>query len=151
MPFGIILKLLMGGLNPGKIFAFVAKYWKQMIFAGMAGVIFYQNFFETRFIFGSETIPSLEKRLAESEDNLLKCADGNKLLSGKIEENNTRIKAYEKLTKELEAITVILGSELSDARDKTDTEIEVILKDPTPKTCKKAIDYLRKGKDDLKW
>jgi len=151
MPFGFILKMLMGGLNPGKIFEFIAKYWKQMIVAAMAGIIFYQNFFETRFIFGSETIPSLEKRLEESQNNLKTCANDNELLSGKIEENNNRIKVYEKLTKKLEDARVVLGIELQKERKKTDKETEVILKDPAPKTCEKAIDYLRKGKDDLKW
>ena len=151
MPFGIILRLLMGGLNPAKIFAFVSQYWKQLIVAGMAGIIFYQNFFETRFVFGFETIPSLEQRLELSENNLLKCTDGNKILKDAITENNKRIKEYRKLTEKLEAEVAQLSADLSADRDKTNSEVENILKDPAPKTCKTAIDYLRKGKDELKW
>jgi len=103
------------------------------------------------FVFGSQTIPALEADLAKSQEDLRFCGKSNARLSTAIDKNNARIDEYAQLTEDLEASIIILGNELTVERERTDTEVEVILKDPTPKTCEKAIDYLRDGTKDLKW
>jgi len=134
-----------------KIAAFLIKNWREVLVAGMAFTIWYQNFNETRFLFGAETIPSLEMRLDGATNAVKICKAGNDTLSAAIDERNAEVEKWKKITKDLEGDIGILQKDLDDARTKTNTEVEVILKDEAPKTCKAAINYLRDGRKDLQW
>jgi len=139
------------GINVKKMLGFVVKYWRECLIVLLGATFWYQNFSDVRFLFGAQTIPVLEAELANSQKNLRHCGESNDRLSDAIDKNNTRIDEYAQLTEDLEASLIILGNELTVERERTATEVEVILKDPTPKTCEKAIDYLRDGTKDLKW
>ena len=153
MHIGWVLKILgwVTGANLKKVFTFVIEYWRECIIAVLLAVVLYQNKFETRFFFGAQTIPALEADLAVVKANLNTCVDGNKALSDAIDENNDKIEEYKALTEELEGSIAILKSDLEEARNKTAEEVEDILKDPTPQSCEKAIEYLRDGTEDLTW
>jgi len=142
---------MVSGINVKKMLGYVVNYWREILIVILGATFWYQNYSDVRFIFGAQTIPALEAELSESQNNLRICGDGNAKLSTAIDNNNARIEEFEQLTQELEADIVVLGEELIDARSQTNTEVEIILKDPTPKTCEKAIDYLRDGTKDLKW
>jgi len=149
MGYGFILKLLGGlsGINIKK----ALEYWREIIIALLLAVIWYQNSFETRLFFGAETIPALEKELVVAKNDLKKCATANGTLSDAIEASNARTREYKVLTGKLQNSIDILSGELEIARTKTDTDVDVILKDPTPQTCEKAIDYLRDAGKELQW
>jgi predicted transcriptional regulator len=151
IPLGVKLLGLVSGLKIKKVAEFVGKYWKQLIVAGMAAVIVYQNVFETRFFFGAETIPSLEQRLDSAKNELDKAIEANRNLSAAIDDNNKRIEEYEKLSEDLKGKVAELTSDLNEEREKTNKQVEDILKDKTPKSCEESIQYLRDAKDDLKW
>jgi len=151
VPLGMKLFGLFAGINWKKALEFLMKYWKQILVGAMATVIIYQNVFETRFFFGFETIPSLERRLSESQDSLDKAIAGNRALSAAIDDNNDRIAEYEKLANELQGKIATLNSKLEDEREKVAKEVEEILKDTTPKSCEESMQYLRDAKEDLKW
>ena len=142
---------MVSGINVKKMLGYVVNYWREILIVILGATFWYQNYADVRFIFGAQTIPALEAELSESQNNLRVCGDGNAKLSAAIDKNNARIDEYAQLTKDLEASIAVLGDELTAEREQTDTEVEVILKDPTPKTCEKAIDYLRDGTKDLKW
>jgi len=134
-----------------KIMGFLIKNWREVLVGGMAFIIWYQNFNETRFLFGAETIPSLELRLDAALIAVNVCKEGNETLTAAIDERNAEVKKWKGITKVLEGDIGILQKDLDDARVKTDKEVNNILKDKTPKTCKAAIDYLRDGRKDLQW
>jgi len=142
---------MVSGVNIKKVLGYIASYWKIFLIAVLGVIVWYQNYSDIRFMFGSQTIPALESELVESQNNLRICGDGNAKLSAAIDKNNARNEEYERLTKDLEASIILLGNELTQEREETDKEVETILKDPTPKSCEKAMDYLRDGTKDLKW
>jgi chromosome segregation ATPase len=147
----IPLAPLLAFLDVKKIISFVIKNWREVLVGTMAFTIWYQNFNETRFLFGAETIPSLEKRLDGATNAVKICKAGNDTLSAAIDERNTEVEKWKQVSKDLEGDIAILQTDLDDARAKTNTEVEVILKDEAPKTCKAAINYLRDGRKDLQW
>jgi hypothetical protein len=149
MGWGFILKLagMASGINIKK----VLQYWREIIIVLLLSVVWYQNSFETRLFFGAETIPALEKELVVAKNDLKKCADANGTLSDAIEANNVRIREYEVLTGKMQTSIDVLKGELDIARAKTNADVDIILNDPTPQTCEKAIDYLRNAGDELKW
>ena len=142
---------LLALLDIKKILKFVVENWKPILIGGMAFLIWYQNFNETRWLFGAETIPSLELRLDGATDAVDICKAGNDVLSAAIDERNAEVIRWKQISEDLEGDIGILQKDLDDARTKTNTEVEVILKDETPKTCEAAIDYLRDGRKDLQW
>ncbi len=142
---------MVSGVNVKKMLGYIVNYWREILIVILGATIWYQNYSDVRFIFGTQTIPALELELSESQNNLWVCGNGNAKLSAAIDKNNDRVAQYEQLTKDLEASIAVLGNELTQEREKTDDEVDIILKDPTPKTCEKAIDYLRDGTKDLKW
>ena len=79
---------MVSGVNVKKVFGFIASYWKIFLIAVLAAVVGYQNFSDTRFLFWAQTIPALQAELAESQNNLKICGDGNAKLSDAIEKNN---------------------------------------------------------------
>ena len=147
LPVGALLAFL----DVKKILKFVVENWRPILIGGMAFVIWYQNFNETRWLLGAETIPSLELRLAGATDAVDICKAGNDVLSAAIDERNAEVEKWKQISKDLEGDIGILQKDLDDARIKTNTEVEIILKEETPKTCKAAIDYLRDGRKDLQW
>ena len=153
MHIGWALKILgwFTGANVKKIFTFVVQNWRECLIAVLLAIVLYQNRFETRFFFGAQTIPALEADLAVVKANLDTCIDGNDALSAAIDENNEKIEEYKALTKVLEESIADLQSDLVKARDETEAAVSEILKDPTPQSCEKAMEYLRDGTEDLKW
>ena len=139
------------GFDFKKFFRYFIEHWKEILVIGMAVTIFYQNFFETRFFFGFETIPSLEKRLEKSENNLKTCVSGNELLSKTIDKRNEEIGKWKKISKGLEKKNAELANLLGDLRKSTDQQVEAILGEKAPDSCKASIEYLREGRKDLQW
>jgi len=146
-----LLFSLLGMLNPAKILAFVVKYWKELLLAGMVFTLLYQNFSETRFVFGAETIPSLEMRLEAAKNAVKVCKAGNDKLSAAIDERNEEVQKWKGITTKLQHDVNALNGKLTKMRKATKNDVKVILHDPTPKTCEGAINYLRDGRKDLKW
>ena len=142
---------MVSGVNVKKVFGFIASYWKLFLIAVLAAVVGYQNFSDTRFLFWAQTIPALQAELAESQNNLRVCGDGNAKLSDAIEKNNVRIEEYKTLTGKLEASIEDLNADLVADRKVNEAEIKKILNAPRPKTCEEAINYLRDAKKELTW
>lgn len=142
---------LSGMLNPAKILAFVVQYWKELLLAAMVSTLLYQNFSETRFVFGAETIPSLEMRLDAATKAVDVCKAGNVKLTEAIDERNAEVVKWKEITSTLQDDIDNLSTELDDMRQTTKKDVATILKDPTPKTCEDAIEYLREGRKDLQW
>jgi hypothetical protein len=145
MPF------LMALLDFKKIMAFVMKNWRECLVAAMAFLIWYQNFNDTRFFFGVETIPSLEMRLEGAENAVKICKAGNDTLSATIDKRNDEVKKWKGINNDLEDDIKNLQTAITGIRTETKIEVRTILKDETPKTCPAAIDYLRDGRKDLQW
>lgn len=139
------------GIDFKKALGFIASYWKIFLIGVLAAIIWYQNVPETRWLFGAETIPALEADLVVVKKNLQTAIDGNKELSDAIDEYNARVEAYKQLEIKMRKDIDKLQGELDIARTTTNTEVDIILNDPTPQSCEKAIDYLRDAGKDLKW
>lgn len=126
--------------------------WKLMLIGMMSFIIGYQNLFETRYLFGAETIPSLEKRLKEAEDVIDICKDGNDKLSASIDRRNAEItslkEASDVLKKEIGQLEMSLAAKRTETVKKVKTIIET---EKTPVDCKASIEYLRDARKELKW
>ncbi len=146
-----ILAILMNLLNLKKLIPFIIANWKVILILGMAFIIWYQNFNDTRFLFGAETIPSLEMQLEAAVVAVDICKAGNDVLSEAIDERNAEVQKWKGISTGLEQDIANLENVLGKMRNRTKTEVEVILKGDTPKTCEASIDYLRDGRKDLKW
>lgn len=146
-----ILAILMNLLNLKKLIPFIIANWKVILILGMAFIIWYQNFNDTRFLFGAETIPSLEMQLEAAVVAVDICKAGNDVLSEAIDERNAEVQKWKGISTGLEQDIANLENVLGKMRNQTKTEVEVILKGDTPKTCEASIDYLRDGRKDLKW
>ena len=153
MPIAWILRILgmVSGVNIKKVFAALAKVWREVLIILLLGIVGYQNFSDTRFLFWAQTIPALEAELADSQENLKTCGNANATLSTKIEKNNARIEEYKTLTGKLEASIADLNTVLVKEQKDNDAEIKKILSAPRPKTCEDAINYLRDAKKELTW
>lgn len=146
-----ILAILMNLLNLKKLIPFIIANWKVILILGMAFIIWYQNFNDTRFLFGAETIPSLEMQLEAAVVAVDICKAGNDVLSEAIDERNAEVQKWKGISTGLEQDIANLENVLGKMRNQTKTEVEIILKGDTPKTCEASIDYLRDGRKDLKW
>ncbi len=146
-----ILAILMNLLNLKKLIPFIIANWKVILILGMAFIIWYQNFNDTRFLFGAETIPSLEMQLEAAVVAVDICKAGNDVLSEAIDERNAEVQKWKGISSGLEQDIANLENVLGKMRNQTKTEVEIILKGDTPKTCEASIDYLRDGRKDLKW
>jgi hypothetical protein len=153
MPLGWALKIfsMLTGANIKKALEFVINHWRECLIGILLGIVIYQNRFETRWLFGAETIPALEADLVIVKNNLATCKDGNKVLSDAIDANNASIAQYKELTKDLQASVDVLEGELEAARAESEAEVDAILNEPTPESCEKAIDYLRDAGKELTW
>lgn len=144
---GILLNLL----NLKKLIPAIIKNWKIILIVGLGFIVWYQNFNETRFLFGAETMPSLEKQLVAAVKAVDVCKKGNVTLTKAIDDRNEEVAKWKAISKSLEDDIGALQEDLNAERVKTEAEVEAILKDTTPKTCNEAIDYLRDGRKDLQW
>jgi DNA anti-recombination protein RmuC len=156
MPFWLLLK---GLFAPAKmmaaasaVFQFVAKNWKQLAIAAMIGLIFYQNFIEHRFVFGMNTIPHLQSKIVEleqelevSRSNFEICQKGNQRLEEAIKQQNEQIAVLGDLTKQFDERFGELNDTLDNMRRDTNQTVQDILNAPTPETCEAALDYLRQA------
>ena len=133
------------------IIPYLKQYWKELLVVGMAGMLLYQNFSDTRYLFWIETIPSLEARLEIAEDNYEVTKKGNERLAKAIEERNTQIDNWKKVSDKNAAEVERLQFELDNLKITSDKKVADILNDPTPKNNKEAIQYLRDGIEDVKW
>ena len=93
LPVGALLAFL----DVKKILKFVVENWRPILIGGMAFVIWYQNFNETRWLLGAETIPSLELRLAGATDAVDICKAGNDVLSAAIDERNAEVEKWKQI------------------------------------------------------
>lgn len=146
-----ILTILLNFLNIKKILPIILKNWKEILIVSMGFILWYQNYSETRFLFGTETIPSLEKRLNKAIGEIKECADANENLQNTIDETNKKVEEWKSISSKLEGNVKKLEKELYDIRNTTNDEINSILNDKTPETCKDAMDYLRDARKDLTW
>lgn len=127
------------------------KYWKEIAVAGMVAMLLYQNFSPTRFLLWIETIPSLENRLEISEDNYKVTKEGNEELTRDIEDRNTQIDNWKRVSDKNAAEVAKLQGELDVLRAKSDAKVDNTLNDPTPVNDNDAIQYLRNGIGDVQW
>lgn len=146
-----LIGLLLNLLNLKKLIPAIMKNWKPILIGSLAFIVWYQNFNETRFLFGAETIPSLKKQLKAAVAAVDVCKAGNVTLSNAIDDRNAEVEKWKTISEGLEGDIGVLQTELDVARTKTNTQVDTILKGTTPKTCKAAIDYLRDGRKDLQW
>lgn len=144
---------LLGGVG-----GYIAKHWIVFLFLGMAGTIGYQNFASTRFVFGLNTVPYLEKKIAQDQIDIagLKhdvqiAADANKQLTVSIGALNTDVGQWKSISDGLQKKNDALQGQLVQMRKDTDKKIQNILNAPTPKTCEASIDFLRKERSELTW
>jgi len=148
MPF---IGFLLNFLNFKKIIPFLIENWKILMLVGMIGIIAYQNLSGTRFLFGAETIPSLERRLVEARVIIDTCKAGNDALSASIDKRNNEIQEWKNISNALENNIISLQDNLVIERTKTNIKVKSILTGKTPQSCKSAINYLREARGVLKW
>lgn len=146
-----IFALLLNFLNLRKFIPLIIRNWKPILIGAMAFLLWYENFNETRFLLGMETIPSLKKQLVAATTAVSICKAGNDKLSEAIDERNAEVQVWKRLSIGLEEDVKGLQGRLDAERVKTNTQVQTILKDVTPKTCEASIDYLRDGRKDLQW
>jgi len=127
------------------------QYWKEIGIVALVGMMAYQNFSETRFLFFMETIPSLERRLDIATDNFDTCKSGNEKLENTIKKRNEEIDKWKVLSGGLQKRNEDLADKIADNQKINKKEVEEILSQPTPKTCSDAIDLLRKDRENIKW
>ena len=163
MPLPILL-VAKAIFSPAKIIGllsnlvgFCVKYWKQILFIGMAGTIFYQNMmaFEALKWVGLRTIPGVEQEYQERIDvlqqQLHECEMSRQELKGAIEATNAQIDKWSQVSEDLQRQHNNLKGQLREMREKSDKRVQNILKEPVPKGCEAAIQYLRDAREDLKW
>lgn len=147
MGWALILKKVLAGLNAA--FKFVVLHWKEVVVACMACLILYQNFSAKAFFFGLDTVPSLQARLEDKQEELDQakkdldvCVQGNKKLEAAIERQNKQIDMLGDLAKKFDEQFGILGKKIDKMRKDTNQSVNDILNAPPPKTCEDAMKYL---------
>lgn len=135
-----------------------ASNWKEILIILLLGAIWYQNTFEKRFVFFIDTIPYLEKQLAESkkdlkqsQNDLLTCKNGNDKLAASIEERNKEILNWKAASDKIEGERRLIKSQIDYIRTKAAQQVQDILNSEAPKSCKDAMQYLRNGRKELSW
>lgn len=149
---------LLKSLNIKRWIGFLASRWKEVLVILVVSLLLYQMFSPRQFLFGLDTIPSLNRRVTRletdlkiSEANFKVCQEGNLKLSQAIDTQNESIRNWGNVADKIDESTAILQQEIDESRIESKRDVENILRDATPQTCKEAIDYLREGLDELKW
>ena len=137
---------------------FIVDHWKEVLIASVLGLMAYQNFSHTRFLFWMNTIPYLvdenakvKKDLDTQTKNLDICVKGNKTLQDSINTTNAEVDKWKGVSKGLEDDQAKLKTDLENMRKGTNTKVDTIEAQPTPQTCEDSIDFLRKNMGDLSW
>lgn len=145
MNFALILSLLKNSAGS------VIRYWREILIAILIFVVIYQNTSNVRYLFFVETIPSLESRLEIAQNNIRECVKGNEVLANIIKQRNDEVLKWKDVSEKLQDKTKILNNTLDILRKSTNTKVQRTLNSQTPKNCQDAIQYLKKGRNDLKW
>lgn len=152
----LFLKPLLGGFIGWipKAFAFVIKYWKECLVAGLVATVFYQNFMTTEWLkwVGVRTIPGIERELVVKTEQLEACEDSREELKSEIESVNTQIDQWASVSQQLQSQHDELVAEIGEMRRRSEEAVQDILEGPTPETCEAAIDFLKDAaQGDLRW
>lgn len=152
------IKSFFSGEKIARFISFLTVHWKEVALGTLITLFLYQMFSPRQFLFGLDTVPSLnhkivdlQAQLDEAELNFKTCAAGNKKLSDAIDDQNSHIREWGDIAKKIDVSTAELKNKIDKSRAQSKKDVESILKDPTPQTCSEAIDYLRKSMEDLKW
>lgn len=144
-----ILLLILPYLQKGG--AALLRHWREAIVLSMTFFIWYQNFSETRFVFAINTIPYMEKQLAETNSQLDTCKDGNKTLAASIDQRNAEVLKWKEVSDKLEKDNELLIAQIGTLHKQTIDRVRDILAGKTPKTCAESINYLRDELGEFKW
>ena len=138
--------------------SFICEHWHFFAVAAIVGMLAYQNFSDTRFLFGLPTIPHLEAQVAQQQttiDSLKKdldiAAKANAALTKTITDQNDTIGQWKTITEKLEKNNDVLAATLKQMQHDTNAQVTEILKGKTPETCEASIQYLRDMRQQLKW
>jgi uncharacterized coiled-coil protein SlyX len=158
-----MLKFLLNfipGIGPAlsAAWSFIAAHWHFFAVAAIVGMLAYQNFSNTRFLFGIPTIPHLEQQVAADKveiDTLTKdldiAAKANATLAKSITDQNTTIGQWKDVSDKLQKQNDALVGTLAQMQHDTSTQVTAILKGKTPETCEASIQYLRDMRQKLTW
>lgn len=148
------------GVGPvvSSVVGFVGQHWHFFAIAGMIGMLAYQNFSDTRFLFGVPTIPHLEQQVAADQVtiNQLKsdldiAAKANAGLTKTITDDNATVQQWKDVSDKLQAQNNALVGTLAQMQKDSNSQVIAILKGQTPQTCEASIQYLRDMKSKLVW
>lgn len=134
---------ILGGIK-NTVF-FVIEHWKEVTVACMLGLILHQNFMQFEMLkwAGIRTVPGVEQELSVKNEQLATCKENVATLKGEIKGLNTQVDKWADVSSQLQDQHNQLVAELADMREKSEKAVEDILNDPTPETCKDAIQYLK--------
>lgn len=137
---------------------FVIEHWRGILLSLLIGLMMYQNFSAKQFLFGLDTIPSLQAenealkaQVAVAATQLQVCADGNKTLTDAIDAQNKALQDLGGLTAKMDSEFKKLNETVNKIRKDTNKTVKDILDAPTPQTCEEAMQFLRDGVGDIKW
>jgi hypothetical protein len=148
------------GIGPAlsAAWGFVTDHWQFFAVAIMIGMLAYQNFSVTRFVFGLPTIPHLEQQVAADQVVIKKlnsdldvATTANAKLTADIQTQNKTIKEWADISQKLKEQNAKLQGTLDGMRVATDRNVNAILNSQTPATCEASIQYLRDMKHNLVW
>lgn len=124
---------------------FLMKNW-QLILIGLlvAGIYFYHANRSAKIESLQAEVVKLNKDLVIAEGNFQAC-------QGKLSQQNEEIKFWVNKGREQRDAIKELEGILSKTKQKYDQEAKRILGENVPKSCQGAMDYLLKGREDLKW
>lgn len=152
------LPVIAVGKGLTKAMAFVVEHWRGILIGCLVGLMLYQNFSAKQFLFGMDTIPSLqvqteklEADLILSKDHLATCVKGNETLSEAIDAQNQALKDLGGLASKMDDEFKKLNESVNKIRKDTNKAVKDILNAPTPQTCEEAMQMLRDGVGDIKW
>lgn len=138
--------------------SFIANHWQFFAVAGMVGMLAYQNFSATRFLFGIPTIPHFTQQLAADQVTIgqlksdLKIAtDANAKLTKSIQDQNLTIQQWAVISEHLKQDNAKLQTTLDNMRTTNENNVKHILNGKTPTSCEASIQYLRDMSQKLVW
>ncbi len=157
--FKFLLKFVPGwGPALSAAWDFIVKHWKFFLFAGLIGLIVYQNKVATRFLFGLETIPHMREVVAKKDEEIVQLTTdlqtavaANGQLTISIDQLNTTVSVWVKTSDELKKKNADLQLRLNQMRKENDKKVQDILNGQTPETCEASIEYLRDQRLKLTW
>lgn len=159
MSGGFLLNLIPGAgpaLSAAKVF--LSANWKFVAVGVLVGLLAYQNFSATRFLFWLPTIPHLEQVVSEKDaeikilkENLKVTIEANKNLTATIQAQNNVVDQWKAVSDKLELQHNAVTAQLNNMRRENTKAVEQILSGKTPETCEASIDYLREMRLQLRW